>query len=37
MWATAGVDWVNWAIATLVMSLVGLWVITQWRIWRPHR
>jgi hypothetical protein len=35
MWAIAGVNWEDWVIATLMMSAVGLWVITQLRIWRP--
>ena len=28
---------VDWMIVTLVMSLVGLWVIAQLRIWRTRR
>jgi hypothetical protein len=35
MWVMAVA--VDWIIVTLVMSLVGLWVIAQLRIWRTTR
>jgi len=34
MWAIAVVDGV---IAMLAMSLVGLWIGSQFRIWRTHQ
>ena len=27
----------NWVIVTLLMTVVGLWVITQLRLWRTHQ